>query len=56
MRRGRKAPHRPLELPKKIKPDLAIVDISLKGIDGIELIKILKIRYPTIVALCCFDA
>lgn len=34
-----------LEFLKKNKPDLAIVDISLKGIDGIELIKKIKERY-----------
>ncbi|HNS14524.1 MAG TPA: response regulator transcription factor [Syntrophorhabdaceae bacterium] len=33
-----------LELLKKIRPDLAIVDISLQGIDGIELIKKIKDR------------
>lgn len=33
-----------LELLKKIRPDLAIVDISLQGIDGIELIKKIKVR------------
>jgi DNA-binding NarL/FixJ family response regulator len=33
-----------LDLLKKIKPDLAIVDISLQGIDGIELIKKIKVR------------
>ena len=30
------------------KPDLAIVDLSLKDINGIELIKDMKIRYPSI--------
>jgi DNA-binding NarL/FixJ family response regulator len=34
-----------LELLKKLKPDLAIVDISLQGIDGIELIKNIRTRY-----------
>jgi len=33
-----------LELLKKIRPDLAIVDISLQGIDGIELIKKIRVR------------
>jgi len=33
-----------LELLKRIRPDLAIVDISLQGIDGIELIKKIKDR------------
>lgn len=35
-------------ISKKIKPDLAIIDISLKGIDGIELIKKIKERYQDI--------
>jgi DNA-binding NarL/FixJ family response regulator len=34
-----------LEFLKKSKPDLAIVDISLQGIDGIELIKKIKVRH-----------
>ncbi|HOP85778.1 MAG TPA: response regulator transcription factor [Syntrophorhabdaceae bacterium] len=37
-----------LDFLKKIKPDLAIIDISLKGIDGIELIKKIKERYQDI--------
>ncbi|HOV90142.1 MAG TPA: response regulator transcription factor [Syntrophorhabdaceae bacterium] len=37
-----------LEFIKKTKPDLAIIDISLKGIDGIELIKKIKERYQDI--------
>lgn len=40
--------HSALEILKKIKPDLAIIDISLKGIDGIELIKKIKERYQDI--------
>ncbi len=40
-----------LEFFKKNKPDLAIIDISLKGIDGIELIKKIKERYPDILTL-----
>lgn len=37
-----------LEFLKKNKPDLAIIDISLKGIDGIELIKKIKERYENL--------
>lgn len=37
-----------LEFLKKNKPDLAIVDISLQGIDGIELIKKIKERYENL--------
>ncbi|OPY64806.1 MAG: Oxygen regulatory protein NreC [Syntrophorhabdus sp. PtaU1.Bin050] len=40
-----------LETLKKLKPDLAIVDISLKGVDGIELIKQMKVRYSNLPVL-----
>ena len=30
----------------ELKPDVAIVDISLKSSDGIELTKSIKARYP----------
>jgi len=40
-----------LELLKKTKPDLAIVDISLRGIDGIELTKLIKARFDAIPVL-----
>lgn len=40
-----------LELLKKLKPDLAIVDISLQGIDGIELIKTIRARYGNLPVL-----
>jgi len=33
------------------KPDIAIVDLSLKGMDGIELIKQIKARYPKLPVL-----
>ena len=33
------------------KPDVLIVDISLKGMDGIELIKRMKIQYPDLAIL-----
>jgi len=32
----------------KLKPDIAIVDISLKSSDGIELTKTIKTRYPAL--------
>ena len=35
-----------LKAMQTLKPDIAIADISLKGADGIELIKNLKIRMP----------
>ncbi len=40
-----------LELLKKLKPDLAIVDISLQGIDGIELTKTIRARYGNLPVL-----
>jgi len=35
----------------QLKPDLVIVDLSLKGAGGLELLKDLKIRHPEIPAL-----
>lgn len=43
--------HRALELIEKTHPDLAIVDITLGGQNGIELIKDLKVRYPKLPVL-----
>lgn len=43
---------RALEMIEALKPDLVIVDISLPGIDGIELLRRIKQRYgelPTLV-------
>jgi DNA-binding NarL/FixJ family response regulator len=40
-----------LELLKKVKPDLAIVDISLRGLDGIELTKLIRARFDSIPVL-----
>ena len=37
-----------LDFLKKLKPDLAIIDISLQGIDGIELIKTIRVRYDNL--------
>jgi DNA-binding NarL/FixJ family response regulator len=36
------------EAAGSLHPDIAVVDISLKGSNGIELIKNLKARYPTL--------
>jgi DNA-binding NarL/FixJ family response regulator len=36
---------------KKLKPDMAIVDISLKETSGMELIKDIKVQYPNLVIL-----
>lgn len=40
-----------LEAIANVKPDIAIVDISLKQSDGIELTKTLKARYPDIAVI-----
>ena len=42
---------------KQLQPDMAIVDISLKGTNGVELIKNIKLRYPhmSILALSMHD-
>jgi len=41
----------------KLRPDLAIIDISLKGVNGLEIIKALKSQYPKlpILALSMHD-
>ncbi len=33
------------------KPDIAILDISIKGASGIELLKNIKVRYPKLIVL-----
>jgi DNA-binding NarL/FixJ family response regulator len=43
--------HRALELVETTQPDLAIVDITLGGQNGIELIKDLKVRHPKLPVL-----
>ena len=40
-----------LELIARLQPDLAIIDISLPGIDGIELLSMLRTRFPDLCAL-----
>lgn len=40
-----------LDLIQKLKPDLAVVDISLKTISGIELMKNLKVMMPELPVL-----
>ncbi len=37
-----------LEKIPQVRPDLAIVDISMKGMDGIELTRALKRQYPDV--------
>lgn len=43
--------HKALDAVEKYKPDLVIADISLKGSNGIELLKNIKIRYPKMLVL-----
>lgn len=38
--------HRGLDLLQTTRPDLVIVDISLKGSNGLELLKNIRVRYP----------
>jgi DNA-binding NarL/FixJ family response regulator len=43
--------HQAMEAIRAQKPDMAIVDISLKGTSGLELIKDIKTRYPGLLVL-----
>src|SRR3712207_1816058 len=43
--------HKALDVLEKVKPDLVIADISLKGSNGIELLKNIKVRYPRTLVL-----
>jgi DNA-binding NarL/FixJ family response regulator len=40
-----------LDLIDALKPDLVVVDLALPGVDGIELIKTLKLKYRELPAL-----
>jgi DNA-binding NarL/FixJ family response regulator len=40
-----------LEMIDSLKPDLVIVDVALPGVDGIELIKTMKLKYRDLPAL-----
>src|SRR5207248_9434211 len=40
-----------LDAIRRLKPDLAVVDISLKGTNGIELIKSIKAEHPRLPVL-----
>ena len=42
---------RAFELAGTLSPDIAVIDVSLKGSNGIELIKNLKARYPELPTL-----
>ncbi len=44
--------HKAMEMIDRVKPDMIILDISLPGIDGVELLKSIRLRYgdvPTLV-------
>lgn len=43
--------HQAMEAIRAQKPDMAIVDISLKGTSGLELMKDIKTRYPSLPVL-----
>lgn len=40
-----------LEILHKLQPDVAIVDITLEGISGLELIKMIRAQYPKVAVL-----
>ena len=40
-----------LEMIEKLKPDMVIVDISLPGVDGLELLKNIRLRHAELPAL-----
>lgn len=40
-----------MELIESLSPDMIIVDISLPGIDGVELLKMIKLRHPDLPTL-----
>ncbi|MFO1496924.1 MAG: response regulator transcription factor [Verrucomicrobiota bacterium] len=40
-----------LDQIEKIKPDMVVLDISLKGSNGIEVLKNIKVRYPKLLVL-----
>ncbi len=37
-------------------PDFVVLDISLDGPDGLELLKMLRSEYPNLARACSFDA
>ena len=44
-------PNEALALAERLQPDLALVDLSLRGGDGIELLKDLRVRQPRMLTL-----
>jgi len=45
-----------LEAMRKLQPDLVLLDLSLRGTNGIELIKLMKAEQPHLRIPCYFDA
>jgi DNA-binding NarL/FixJ family response regulator len=43
--------HRAMEVISELEPDIAIVDISLQDTSGLELIKDIKVQYPSLPVL-----
>ncbi len=43
--------HQALEIIEALKPDIAIIDVSLKDTNGIELVKDIRVRYPQLAVL-----
>jgi DNA-binding NarL/FixJ family response regulator len=43
--------HEAFELVRRLKPDLAVIDIALNGVSGIELLKALKLEVPQLALL-----
>ncbi len=44
-------PHKAIDAMEKLNPDVIILDISLKGASGIELLKNIKVRFPRLLVL-----
>ena len=44
-------PAEALAIAETLRPDLALIDLSLRGGDGIELLKDLRVRHPRILTL-----
>src|SRR5207249_3042739 len=40
-----------LELVQSVRPDLAIVDLALKNSHGLDLIKDMRVRFPSVLIL-----
>ena len=45
-----------LQAIRNSMPDFVVLDISLEGPDGLELLKALRAKYPKSAGTCSFDA